>query len=196
LQAQRGGRVIDAHTRPAHEQAHDLQLRRGQDPPRVALGTDRARRSGSANVAAASRPPGLSTRAASPNAVSGSSANWNPLRNEGTALHLAMKALVVEPEDDGYTPYSLSEAGGLERALANAGRDVTGIGEVSLTWAVPGTETTLRALLASAGGARATRAVGEPRVRAALTEAIEPFQDAAGAVAHMKAIRDFLARRP
>ena len=44
-----------------------------------------------------------------------------PERNEGTALHLAMKRLVEEPEDDGYTPYSLSEPGGLERRTAAGG---------------------------------------------------------------------------
>ena len=41
-----------------------------------------------------------------------------PERNEGTALHLAMKALVDEPADDGYTPYALSSAGGLEGRCA------------------------------------------------------------------------------
>ena len=81
-----------------------------------------------------------------------------------------MKAL-VEETGDGYTPYSLSEAGGLERALTEAGLEVTDAGEVPLTWTYPDTETTLRALLASAGGARSVRAAGEARVRAALTEA-------------------------
>ena len=118
-----------------------------------------------------------------------------PERNEGTALHLAMKALVVEPEDDGYTPYSLSEAGGLERALTRAGLEVIDAGEVPLTWAYPDTETTLRALLASAGGARAARAVGETRVRQALTEAMKPFQGRAGAVALRNVFRYVVARR-
>jgi SAM-dependent methyltransferase len=118
-----------------------------------------------------------------------------PERNEGTALHLAMKALVVEPEDDGYTPYSLSEAGGLERALSRARLEVIDAGEVPLTWAYADTETTLRALLASAGGARAARAVGETRVHEALTEAMQPFQDAAGAVALRNVFRYVVARR-
>ena len=118
-----------------------------------------------------------------------------PERNEGTALHLAMKALVVEPEDDGYTPYSLSEVGGLERALIAAGLEIIDAGEVPLTWAYPDTETTLRALLASAGGARAARAVGETRVRDALTEAMVPFQDASGAVALRNVFRYAVAQR-
>ncbi|MGH2881322.1 MAG: class I SAM-dependent methyltransferase, partial [Solirubrobacteraceae bacterium] len=44
-----------------------------------------------------------------------------PERNQGTALHLAMKALVDEPADDGYVPYALSSPGGLERMLGPAG---------------------------------------------------------------------------
>jgi SAM-dependent methyltransferase len=105
-----------------------------------------------------------------------------PDRNEGTALHLAMKALVVEPADDGYTPYSLSSAGGLEAALEDAGLAVVDADEVPVTWAYPDVETALRALLASAGGARSVRAVGEARVREALSAAMEQFRDATGAV--------------
>ena len=44
-------------------------------------------------------------------------------------------------------------------------------------------QTALRALLASAGGARSVRAVGEARVREVLGETIVPFTDAGGAVA-------------
>ena len=106
-----------------------------------------------------------------------------PERNEGTALHLAMKALVDEPADDGYAPYALSSPGGLERdARAAAGLRLASVGEVALAWTYPDTDTTVRALLASAGGARASRAVGERRVREALVAAIEPFRDRAGAV--------------
>jgi SAM-dependent methyltransferase len=119
-----------------------------------------------------------------------------PERNEGTALHLAMKALVEEAADDGYAPYSLSAPGGLERALQDAGLDVTGAGEVPVIWAYPDTETTLRALLASAGGARSVRAVGETRERDALTDAMRPFQDAGGAVALRNVFRFVVAVRP
>ncbi len=105
-----------------------------------------------------------------------------PERNEGTALHLAMKALIDEPPDDGYVPYALSAPGGLERMLAPAGLRLEASGEVALAWIYPDTDTTLRALLASAGGARACRVAGERRVREALVAAIEPFRDDAGAV--------------
>jgi len=105
-----------------------------------------------------------------------------PERNEGTALHLAMKALVVEPPEDGYVPYALSSPGGLERMLEPAGLRLEASGEVALAWTYPDTDTTVRALLASAGGARASRIAGEQRVREALVGAIEPFRDCSGAV--------------
>jgi SAM-dependent methyltransferase len=105
-----------------------------------------------------------------------------PERNEGTALHLAMKALVDEPADDGYVPYALSSPGGLERMLGPAGLRPDGSGEVALAWTYPDTDTTIRALLASAGGARATRVAGEQRVREALVRATEPFRNPSGAV--------------
>jgi SAM-dependent methyltransferase len=119
-----------------------------------------------------------------------------PERNEGTALHLAMKALVDEPPDDGYTPYALSQAGGLEDALRGAGLTVADAGEVPVTWAYPDADTALRALLASAGGARAVRAVGEEAVRAALRDALRPFQDANGAVALANVFRYVVGIKP
>ena len=99
-----------------------------------------------------------------------------PERNEGTALHLAMKALVDEPAEDGYAPYALSSAGGLERMLDPAGLRLVRSGEVALAWTYPDTDMTVRALLASAGGARAARVAGEQRVRDALVAAMEPFR--------------------
>ena len=75
-----------------------------------------------------------------------------PERDEGTALHLAMESLVDEPADGGYAPYALSSPGGLERMLDPAGLRLVTSGEVALAWAYPDTDTTVRALLASAGG--------------------------------------------
>lgn len=113
-----------------------------------------------------------------------------PERNEGTALHLAMKALVDEPEDDGYVPYALSSPGGLERALEDAaGLRLTGAGEVALAWTYADTATAMRALLASAGGARASRVAGERRVREAIEAAIEPFRNRSGAVSLQNVFR-------
>ena len=46
-----------------------------------------------------------------------------PERNEGTVLHLEMKHLVerVQGGQDGYAPYALSQPGGLEQAVTDAG---------------------------------------------------------------------------
>ncbi len=119
-----------------------------------------------------------------------------PERNEGTALHLAMKALVDEPADDGYAPYALSSPGGLPRALDAAGLRLISVGEVSLTWTYPDTETTVRALLASAGGARASRVAGEPRVREAIEAALHPFRGPTGRVAIHNVFRYVVGVKP
>jgi SAM-dependent methyltransferase len=120
-----------------------------------------------------------------------------PERNEGTALHLAMKALVDEPADDGYKPYALSSADGLVRALESAaGLRLTDVGETALAWTYPDTETTVRALLASAGGARASRAVGEQRVREAIEAAVEPFRDPTGEVSIHNVFRHVVGVKP
>jgi SAM-dependent methyltransferase len=108
-----------------------------------------------------------------------------PERNEGTALHLAMKQLVEQVEgrqDDGYAPYALSAAGGLEHAIADAGLTVREAGEVPVSWRYADRDTTLRALLCSAGGARAVRIAGRGRVVAALTEAMGQFTGPDGVV--------------
>lgn len=120
-----------------------------------------------------------------------------PERNQGTALHLAMKALVDEPADDGYAPYALSSPGGLERALEHAARLLlVNAGEVALTWTYPDTETTVRALLASAGGARASRVAGEQRVREAIEAALDPFRGPTGEVSIHNVFRYVVAVKP
>ncbi|HUA72720.1 MAG TPA: class I SAM-dependent methyltransferase [Solirubrobacteraceae bacterium] len=116
-----------------------------------------------------------------------------PERNEGTALHLAMKALVDEPADDGYVPYALSSPGGLERMLGPAGLRLVDSGEVALAWTYPDVDTTVRALLASAGGARAARVVGKQQVREALIASIKPFRDPVGAVSIRNVFRYVIA---
>ncbi len=120
-----------------------------------------------------------------------------PERNQGTTFHLAMKALVDEPADDGYVPYALSSPGGLERALQDgAGLRPTNGGEVPLSWTYPDTETTVRALLASAGGARASRLAGVPRVRETIQGALEPFRDSTGGVSIHNVFRYVIGVKP
>lgn len=121
-----------------------------------------------------------------------------PERNDGTALHLAMKQLVeqVEGIEDGYAPYSLSAAGGLERAASDAGLRVREAGEQPVAWRYADRDTTLRALLCSAGGARAARVAGRERVVAALSDAMQPFTGDDGAVTMHNLFRYVLAERP
>ena len=120
-----------------------------------------------------------------------------PERNEGTALHLAMKQLVeqVEGKEDGYAPYALSVAGGLEQAVGDAGLAVREAGEVPVTWSYADTDVALRALLCSAGGARAVRVAGREPVVAALREAMVQFTGADGAVTMRNLFRYVVAER-
>jgi SAM-dependent methyltransferase len=120
-----------------------------------------------------------------------------PERNEGTALHLAMKHLVeqVEGREDGYAPYALSQPGGLEQAVSDAGLTVREAGEVPVAWRYADRDTTLRALLCSAGGARAAKVAGRERVAAALNEAMFPFVGDDGAVTMRNVFRYVVAER-
>ena len=121
-----------------------------------------------------------------------------PERNEGTVLHLAMKHLVeqVEGREDGYAPYALSQPGGLEQAVTEAGLTVREAGEVPLTWRYADRETTLRTLLCSAGGARAAKVAGREQVEAALNEAMTPLVREDGAVTMDNIFRYVVAERP
>ncbi len=121
-----------------------------------------------------------------------------PERNEGTVLHLAMKEMVeqVEGREDGYAPYALSQPGGLERAVSDAGLEPQEAGEVPLAWRYGDRDAALRALLCSAGGARASRVAGRERVAAALTDAMQPFTDPDGVVTLQNVFRYIAARRP
>jgi SAM-dependent methyltransferase len=119
-----------------------------------------------------------------------------PERNQGTALQRAMAALVSDGDADGYAPYGLSSAGALEAALAGAGLSVIDAGELPLAWSYPDIEALSRGLLASAGGARASRAAGEDRVREAIAGAARPFQDGSGAVTLRNVFRYAVAVKP
>jgi SAM-dependent methyltransferase len=120
-----------------------------------------------------------------------------PERNDGTVLHLAMKQLVeqVEGKEDGYAPYALSAAGGLEQAVGDAGLAVREADELPVAWHYADRDTTLRALLCSAGGARAARAAGREQVVAALSDALVQFTGADGAVTIHNLFRYVVAER-
>jgi hypothetical protein len=76
-----------------------------------------------------------------------------------------------------HAPYALSAPGNLEAALAEAGLRVVGHGEVVCSWRYACMDDAVRALLCSAGGARAIQAAGERAVRAVLADTLAQFQD-------------------
>ena len=91
-----------------------------------------------------------------------------PERSQGTAAHEAMNSLIPPDQAGDHAPYALSAPGNLDSALADAGLRVTGDGEVVCCWRYASMEEAVRALLCSAGGARAAEAAGEDAVRAVL----------------------------
>lgn len=105
-----------------------------------------------------------------------------PERNEGTVLHLAMKATRPPEPGEGYAPYALSSPGGLEALVADAGLEVVSAHEVPVVWEHPDAEAMVRSLLGSAGGALAMEGAGEPAVRAAIEAALPPFTGSDGVV--------------
>jgi FAD/FMN-containing dehydrogenase/trans-aconitate methyltransferase len=100
-----------------------------------------------------------------------------PERSQGTAVHEAMSALIPPERAADHAPYALSAPGNLEAALADAGLRVTDHGEVVCHWRYASLDEAVRALLCSAGGARAVQAAGPTAVREVLQRALAQFQD-------------------
>ena len=117
-----------------------------------------------------------------------------PERSEGTVAHEAMNALISPERAGDHAPYALSAPGNLEASLVSAGLTLDGGGEVVCHWRYASPDEAVRALLCSAGGARAVEAAGEPRVRAVLADALRPF-DAGGAVTLRNTFRWAAAQR-
>ena len=100
-----------------------------------------------------------------------------PERSQGTVVHEAMSALIPPDRAADHAPYSLSAPGHLEAALADAGLRTTGHGEVVCHWRYQTMDDAVKALLCSAGGARAVEAAGQDAVRDVLQRALAQFQD-------------------
>jgi len=100
-----------------------------------------------------------------------------PERSQGTVAHEAMSALIPPERAADHAPYALSAPGNLEAALTQAGLPVTGAGEVACCWRYASLDDAVRALLCSAGGARAREAAGESAVREALERVLTQFRD-------------------
>jgi SAM-dependent methyltransferase len=120
-----------------------------------------------------------------------------PERSQGTVVHEAMNALIPPDQAADHAPYSLSAPGHLEAALADAGLHKTGDGEVVCHWRYQTMDDAVKALLCSAGGARALEAAGENTVRDVLERALTQFQDPqTGVVTLVNTFRWVAARRP
>jgi len=118
-----------------------------------------------------------------------------PERSEGTVAHEAMNALIPAERASDHAPYALSAPGNLESALVSAGLTPDSSGEVVCSWRYASMDEAVRALLCSAGGARAAEAAGPDAVRDALRPALVRFQDpATGAVALVNTFRWVAAR--
>ncbi len=119
-----------------------------------------------------------------------------PERSQGTVVHEAMSALIPPEQADDHAPYALSAPGNLEAAMAGAGLRAVGSGEVFCHWRYTSMDDAVRALLCSAGGARAVEAAGEEKVRDVLQPALGQFQDPqTGAVTIRNTFRWVAARR-
>ena len=100
-----------------------------------------------------------------------------PERSQGTLAHEAMTALIPPERAGDHAPYALSAAGNLEASLVSAGLTLDASGEVVCSWRYASMDEAIRALLCSAGGARAAEAAGPDAVRSALRPALAQFQN-------------------
>src|SRR5580692_8751943 len=118
-----------------------------------------------------------------------------PERSQGTVVHEAMSALIPPEQAADHAPYALSAPGNLEASLVSAGLTLDGSGEVVCHWRYADMGEAIRALLCSAGGARAAEAAGQQAVRDALRPALAQFQDpGTGAVSLRNTFRWIAAR--
>ena len=100
-----------------------------------------------------------------------------PERSQGTLAHEAMTALIPPERAGDHAPYALSAPGNLEASLVSAGLNLDASGEVVCSWRYASMGEAIRALLCSAGGARAAEAAGPDAVRSALRPALAQFQN-------------------
>jgi SAM-dependent methyltransferase len=119
-----------------------------------------------------------------------------PERNQGTVAYRAMSALIPREQANDLAPLALSGPGNLEAAMADAGLRLTASGEVVCDWRYASIDEAVRAMLSSAGGARAVEAAGEQAVREVLPPVLTRFQDpASGTVTLRNAFRWVAAER-
>jgi SAM-dependent methyltransferase len=108
-----------------------------------------------------------------------------PERSQSSVVQRAMAALSPPETEADHAPFQLSAPDNLEAALAEAGLEVTGDGEVVCAWRYATMDDAVRGLLCSAGGAKATQDAGAAAVRQVLTGAMRQFEDPATGVVNM-----------
>jgi SAM-dependent methyltransferase len=108
---------------------------------------------------------------------------WGRPQECQPAVYLSALGRLLPPPPPGAPgPFALSAEGALGALAARAGLRATAEGAVDCPFAYPDLETALRALLSAGPAVRAVNAVGEERVRAAVTEALAAFATPEGGI--------------
>ena len=104
---------------------------------------------------------------------------WGDPQDCDAAAYLAAMAPLAPPAAPGQPgPFALSERAALEGLVSQAALELQAIEDVVSVWEYPDLDTALRGLLSAGPAARAIRHSGEPAVRRAAIQALEPFKTA------------------
>lgn len=103
-----------------------------------------------------------------------------PEDTQASAYLAALGACLPPPPPGAPGPFALSQDGALEALAVAAGLAPVAVEEVDTLWVYADTETALRGLLSAGPAVRAVEHAGAQAVRAAVTQAIEPFRTASG----------------
>jgi len=106
---------------------------------------------------------------------------WGKPEDTQASAYLAALGSCLPPPPPGAPgPFALSQDGALEALVAEAGLTPTAVAAVDTLWTYADTETALRGLLSAGPAVRAVEHAGAQAVRAAVTQAIAPFETASG----------------
>ena len=106
---------------------------------------------------------------------------WGPPETCEAAGYLAALGRLMPPPPPGAEgPFALSGKDALERLFRSGGLGVVGFGDVETVWRYPDEPTAIAGLLASGPVVVAIEHAGEPAVRRAVVEFLEPYRTASG----------------
>jgi SAM-dependent methyltransferase len=106
---------------------------------------------------------------------------WGPAEQSESGDYLAALGSLLPPPLPGAPgPIALSDANVLSGLLIDAGLVQVVVDDVSVVWAYDDAETALRGLLSSGPAVAATKQSGKAAAKAAVLEAIRPYQQADG----------------